>query len=515
MLGLVLLFAAGCGGGGTGDTGGGAGDQTGQASAADAPEEIVIALGADARTLMPMSIVDWTTNAQLRNIFDPLFDRDPETMEIIPALATGYKILDDLTWEITLRDDVKFHNGEPFNGESVRFTFDYILDPANESHYLPRFQAVREVEIVDDHTVRIHTSEPFPGLLDRLVDLFPMPPQYVQEVGLEEAARNPVGTGAYKFVEWERDVHLKLEKNPDYWLGEPEFDRVTFKYIPEFSTRLAALLAGEIHIMKDVPPQAVEQVDNSGKATVRSTESSRINYIALVNLKPGPMQDVRVRQALNHAVNVDQLIETVLQGRATRMCGALSHLNSGYNPQVPCYEYDPDKALALLREAGYEPSDLKFTLDSPSGRYPQDDKVAQAIAAQLGQLGIQVNVVINEWGTHLSKITNRETGEMFLLGWGPALEPQGTIEPLFQHDWTYSGFGDPELEGMIQEAVKIVDPEARQAAYNEIQMKIHELAPWIFLWLQHDLYGVANFIDWQPRPDERLWMFEARRAQGQ
>lgn len=476
------------------------------------PEEIVVALGADARTLLPMTIVDWTTNAQLRNIFDTLFSRDPQTMKIIPALATGYKILDDLTWEITLRQGVRFHNGEPFNAKSVKFTMDYILNPDNQSHYLPQYKLVREVQIVDDYTVRIHTAEPFPSLLDRLVDFMPLPPEYVTQVGVEEASRKPVGTGAYKFVEWERDVQLKLEKNPDYWQGEPEFDRVTFRYIPDFSARLAALLAGEIHIMKDVPPQAVEQVNSSGKATVRVTESSRINYIALVNLKPGPMQDVRVRKALNYAVNVDQLIQTVLQGRATRICGALNPFNSGYNPDVPCYQYDPDKAVALLREAGYEPQQLRFVLDSPSGRYPQDDKVAQAIAAQLGQLGIQVQVVINEWGTHLSKIKNRQTGEMFLLGWGPSLEPQGTIEPLFQRDWTYSGFGDPELEAMIQRAVRIVEPQARKAAFDEIQLKIHDLAPWIFLWQQHDLYGVANFIDWQPRPDERLWMFEAKRS---
>jgi len=288
---------------------------------------------------------------------------------------------------------------------------------------------------------------------------------------------------------------------------------VTFRFIPEFSARLAALMAGEIDIMKDVPPHAVDLVDRSGKATVRSTVSSRINYLALVNLKPGPMQDIRVRQAIAQAINVDELISQVLRGRASKMCGPLSPINVDYSPKVQCLKYDVKHAQNLLQAANIDPAKLTLTLDTPSGRYPLDKDISQAIAAQLGRLGITVNVVVNEWGTHLDKIKNRKTGDMFFLGWGPALDAQNTIEQLFQGSMTYSSYGgNKALEDKIATAATIVDPKKRLEAWAEIQQMVVNEVPWVFLWQQHDLYGVANWIDWSPRADEKVWMYEAKIA---
>jgi peptide/nickel transport system substrate-binding protein len=262
--------------------------------------------------------------------------------------------------------------------------------------------------------------------------------------------------------------------------------------------------------MKDVPPHAVDTVERSGRAKIRSTVSSRINYLALVNLKPGPMQDVRVRRAMNHAVNVDELIAQVLRGNATKMCGPLAPANVDF-AQVECYKHDPARAQALFKEAGVDPKTLALTLDTPSGRYPLDKDVSLAIAAQLQRLGIKTNVVVNEWGTHLDKIKNRNTGDMFFLGWGPALHGQGTIEPLFKAEATYSSYGNNKmLDEKIAKAVTVVDPKARAAAYTELQKLVREEAPWVFLWQQHDLYGVASHVEWSPRPDEKVWMYEAK-----
>jgi peptide/nickel transport system substrate-binding protein len=273
---------------------------------------------------------------------------------------------------------------------------------------------------------------------------------------------------------------------------------------------MAALLSGEIDIMKDVPPHAAAAVERSGRAKVRSTVSSRINYLALVNLKPGPMQDVRARRAMNHALDVDELIKQVLKGQATRMCGPLAPPNVDF-AQVECYQHDPARAQALFKEAGIDPGKLVLTLDTPSGRYPLDKDVSLAIAAQLQRLAIKVNVVVNEWGTHLDKIKNRNTGDMFFLGWGPALWGQGTIEPLFKADQTYASYGNNRvLDDKITRAVTLVDPKARAAAYAELQKLIHDEAPWVFLWQQHDLYGVATHVDWTPRADEKVWMYDAK-----
>jgi peptide/nickel transport system substrate-binding protein len=337
-----------------------------------------------------------------------------------------------------------------------------------------------------------------------------MPPKALKEQGAQALAQKPIGTGPFRFVEWKRDDRLVLERNPDYWQGPADASRVTFRFIPEFSARMAALLSGEIDIMKDVPPHAVEAVDRSGRAKIRSAVSSRINYLALVNLKPGPMQDVRARRAMNHAVDVDELIKQVLKGQATRMCGSLAPPNADF-AQVECYKHDPARAQALFKEAGIDPTKLMLTLDTPSGRYPLDKDVSLAIAAQLQRIGIKVNVVVNEWGTHLDKIKNRNTGDLFFLGWGPALWGQGTIEPLFKADQTYASYGNNKvLDDKIARAVTIVDPKARAAAYAELQKLIHDEAPWVFLWQQHDLYGVANHVEWTPRADEKVWMYDAK-----
>jgi len=477
-------------------------------------KEVVIGLGAEPRTMLAVTIVDWTTNNMLEHIYDRLLDRDPKTFKPRPMLAESWRIVTDTTWEFKLRKGVKFHNGEPFTAHAVKATIDYALDPANKSHFTAAayWGLVKEVQVVDDFAVRFLTKQPWPNLIDSasLTNSLIMPAKALRELGPAKLAEKPIGTGPFRFVEWKRDERLVLERNPDYWQGPADVSRVTFRFIPEFSARMAALLSGEIDIMKDVPPHAVEAVERSGRARLRSTVSSRINYLALVNLKPGPMQDVRVRRAMNHAVDVDELIKQVLKGRATRMCGPMAPANVDYAP-VECYKHDQARALALLKEVGQDPAKLELTLDTPSGRYPLDKDVSLAIAAQFQRLGIKVNVVVNEWGTHLDKIKNRNTGDMFFLGWGPALHGQGTMQPLFLADQTYASYGNNAmLSEKISRASTLLDPKARAEAYAELQRLVHDEVPWVFLWQQHDLYGVAGRVEWSPRADEKVWMYDAK-----
>jgi peptide/nickel transport system substrate-binding protein len=477
-------------------------------------KEIVVGLGAEPRTMLAATIVDWTTNNMLEHIYDRLLDRDAKTSRPRPMLATEWKIVNDTTWEFKLRRNVKFHNGEPFTAASVKATIDYALDPASKSHFAAAayWGLVKEVQVVDDYTVRFVTKQPWPSLIDSasLTNSLIMPAKALKELGPAKLAEKPIGTGPFRFVEWRRDERLVLERNADYWQGAADASRVTFRFIPEFSARMAALLSGEIDVMKDVPPHAVEAIERSGRARLRATVSSRINYLALVNLKPGPLRDVRVRRAMNHAVDVDELIKQVLKGRATRMCGPMAPPNVDYAP-VECYKHDPARAQALFKEAGVDPARLALTLDTPSGRYPLDKDVSLAIAAQLQRLGIKTNVVVNEWGTHLDKIKNRNTGEMFFLGWGPALHGQGTMQPLFLADQTYSSYGNNKaIDDKIARAQTLMDPRARADAYADLQKVVHDEAPWVFLWQQHDLYGVASTVEWTPRADEKVWMYEAK-----
>ena len=221
------------------------------------PTQVTVGVGTEPLTLMAGTVVDNTTSVILENVYDSLFTRDARTERVIPWLATGYKIIDDRTWEFTLRRGVRFQDGEPFDANAVKFTFDYILDPKNKTAYGPRFSQVQSVEVVNAYTVRFHTVAPFPALLTSVSLPGPsmLAPVYTQKVGIDYASSHPIGTGPYKFKEWVPGDRLVLTKNPDYWAGPVQLDTVVFRVIPEFSSRLAALLTGDVDIMKDVPPQ--------------------------------------------------------------------------------------------------------------------------------------------------------------------------------------------------------------------------------------------------------------------
>src|SRR5699024_8771254 len=230
---------------------------------------------------------------------------------------------------------------------------------------------------------------------------------------------------------------------------------------------------------------------------------SRINYLALNTFYEGPLQEQKVRQALNYAIDVDELLDSILNGYGTKMTGPLSELNTAY-VETEDYGYDPDKALELIKEAGYKPEEISLTLETPSGRYPMDSHVAQGIASQLKKIDIDVEVEVNEWGNHLEKLQKREIKDMFILGWGPAFEPQSTVENLFTEEAPYSSFYDKELEEEIIETNELFEPEERFEGYEKIQHELVEQAAWVPLWQQADLYAVRKDLNFEPRVDEKM-----------
>lgn len=471
---------------------------------------VTVAVGSDALSLIPNTIVDATTNWQLQQIFDPLLNLDGTTEQVIPWLGTGWKETGTTTWTITLRKGVRFSDGEPFNAASVLYTMAYMQNPANKSAYAAYFTAVKSVSSPNPYTVVFHLSQSvpyFPYLL--AVNFFVMPPKDIQAHGLKYFASHPVGTGPYEFVSQTLGQNLVLKANPNYWRGRPAIQNAVFDVIPDFSARLAAFLAGKVDIIEELPYTDIPVVQHTGGARVILEPSARFDYIALNNLSPGPMQNVKVRQALNYAVNVPQLISAIMDGHAVRDAGALPRTSSGYDANIKPYPYDPTLAKKLIAQAGYKPQDLNLTFSCSNGRYPMDSEVCQAVAAQLGQIGIHVKVISDAWAVHLTKIIDRKAGNMFYLGWGPALYPQSTLAFLFEGNQTYSGFNDPALTALITKAEAATTAAAQAADWTAVQVKIHQLAPWIFLWQQDDVYGVAPWLAWQPRPDEEINLFSA------
>jgi peptide/nickel transport system substrate-binding protein len=478
------------------------------AGAGGTETRVVIGANADAQSLDPVLTRDATTMRVLRHIYDTLFYRDRD-MKLIPQLAESYQFVNDVTWIIKLRKVIKFHNGETFNAEAVKFTIDFALDPANKALTNPLVNRIERVEIIDDYTVKITTKVPYVTMPENLMELYIAPPKLAKGKGMTYLTQHPVGTGAYRLESWSKDREIVLVRNMLYWQGVPEIDKVVFRVIPEVGPRVAALVVGEVDIIPDVPPHLIQQVKNSGVASVKGVPGARIVFVALDNINKGPMQDVRVRQAMNYGVSVNDIIATIVEGYATATPGGLSSVNKDYDPSLKPYPYDPEKAKKLLKEAGFS-GGLNLTLHSCEGRYLKDKEFAQAIAAQLAKIGVNVKVAFHEWGNYLQMLKSYKAGDMHVFGRKDVELEGGTMYAWFKSKASWVTFSDPEIDRLLDKAVAVVDPKSRQAGFYQLQRKIQEAAPWIFLWQQHDLYGVSNRLDWTPRADEQYYLFDAK-----
>ena len=378
------------------------------ARAADYPiEKVVIGLPSDPSQLDPQitsAPSSWRTQG---NIFDPLF-RWNQNMEIIPHLALSIKKLDPLTWEIKLRRGVRFHNGEPFNAEAVKFSIARPFDKTTgikRMHLSRYWSTVKSVEIVDSHTVRFITDKPDPIMPRRFTGgLGPMvPPNYIKKHGHKILQKRPVGTGAYKFVRWDKDEQVVLEANEDYWGKRPKVKRAIIRTIPEVTTRLADFRLGRVDIAMDIPMEEVDGIEKDPHLRIDSGLDTITHMQLLFNtLKPGPLANKKVRQAIHHAVDMDSIIKHILYGYGRRTPTVIVPDAFGYDPSIKLYPYDPKKARKLLAEAGY-PNGFEVNFDFPTGHYNKGDEVAQAIMGQLAEVGIRLKMLRYEWGSFVKR----------------------------------------------------------------------------------------------------------------
>jgi peptide/nickel transport system substrate-binding protein len=271
----------------------------------------VVMQASDATSVDPVMRRETVTYIVTMNIFDSLLLRKGDT-KLAPGLATSWKSIDPVTWEFKLRKNVKFHNGEPFNAAAVKFTLDKIFDPNTKSARRSGYAWVKKVDVIDDYTVHVTTTVPYPLTLASMAELQIVPPKYYQEVGDQGFLKAPVGTGPYKFVSWVKDSALELVANDNYWRGKPAIKRVVFKPVPDEMTRVAAMLAGDADIITGAAPAMVTKLDKSPQADVTVVTGSRAIFIGFDTNQDTPLKDKRVRQAINYAVDVDTIVKTIL-----------------------------------------------------------------------------------------------------------------------------------------------------------------------------------------------------------
>ncbi|MCB0046562.1 MAG: hypothetical protein KDD92_14150 [Caldilineaceae bacterium] len=490
---IMLVATAGCasvapaGNSTTGDT-------------AEASRSITVVQGPEPVSLDPSVDINKTSINVQHTMMDPLVYHTPEN-ETIPWLATGWEPVEPTRWRISLRDDVLFHNGEPFNADSVIYSINTYNNSAGEGSVF--FQYVEAMEKVDDYTVDIITAEPNPIVPETLAFLYALPPEYHAEVGSDGFSQAPVGTGPFTFSEWDQGVKIVVNANQEYWNGAPAIDQVVFKPAPEASTRVAMLETGDADIIANVPPELTARVDGAEGSSVAEVPSLRMVFVEFNPFEP-PFDDVRVRQAFNYAVDKDALIDIILDGHATRMKGVIIPGWLGYDADaLTDYAYNPDKARELLAEAGYADG-LEVDFWFPIGRYLKDKEVAEAIAGQLQDVGVTLNMNGSDIGTLVERIHTQELSGMHFFSMAPLIMDPDYLfrthfysEGLNQYGWTERTDAD------IEQAISTVDRSEREQIYRDLDAYLtNEQVPWIYLYLQNLIYGVNDNLDWQPRPDE-------------
>lgn len=400
------------------------------------------------------------------NMFDMLVERDYDG-KLVPGLAESWKV-EGLTIEFKLRRGIKFHNGEDFNADSVKFSFEHLKSEELKSPTASNVAAVAEVKVVDPYTAQVVLSKIDARIFDVLANNVSMlPPRYYQEVGLQGFIAKPVGTGPFKFVEWVKDDRLVMEANPSYWessyKGRPLVQTLVFRPIPTAATRVAELRSGAVDLIMDVPPDQVQPLKQAGFNVVESkTPAHQYIFFNTRSEAGAPLKDIRVRQALNYAVDVQTLIETVLQGYGRRLVGGLSDIVLGYNPEVKPFPYDPARAKQLLAEAGY-PGGLEFVLDLTDAVKPD---LAQAVAAQLGQVGVRVKLNVMPSAIYNDRWVKRQLSPLYFNTWNTFTDP-ALLDLLAGCKGFLSNFCSEEAQPFLDQGGSTLDQDKRDAAYKK------------------------------------------------
>jgi peptide/nickel transport system substrate-binding protein len=475
---------------------------------AEVPDEIVVLFdGSDPGTLDPI----YDTTATSTNIYDNLFDtliHRANDGSVEPGIAESWENPSDTVWEFKIREGVQFHNGETLDATDVAFTLGLIIDPETESRWGPHLADLESVELVDETTVRVTTKQPYAPLLARMTAVWILPDEYYQEVGGEEFGVNPVGSGAYEFVEWVRDDHLTMVANEDYWRGAPSIGTAIWRLVADPLTRVAALRAGEADIIFHTPVSEVEGLNSDPNIRVESVPSARVMFAGFDTFEP-PFDDVRVRQALNYAVDKEAIIENILGGWAFQTASVGGVASFGYDESIEPYPYDPEMALELLADAGY-PNGFEADWHGTRGRYASDVEIQEAIAGYLEAVGVIVNLNLTDVGTFFDGWVNDQYTAFWFFGLGdPLLDLEYVINGTVYtggRGWYYNS---PETDELIAASKAEFDPEARAAIFSELLNILHEEAPWIFLWNEVSHWGVDAQLQWQPNADEDVWLFDA------
>ncbi len=471
--------------------------------------ELRYAMSGEPNSLFIPQTADKNADIAASQLYDPLVFQNDKG-EIEPALAESWTISDDgSTWTFNLRKDVTFHNGDPFTADDVIATWEY--GSGKDSNWPDRYTIATKVEKVDDYTVKVTTDGPKPLLLITMHDFWSIiPKKYIDQVGVDGFLQKPVGTGPFMFKEWVKGDHITYEANPSYWReGLPRVQTLTYRFVPESATRVAAIQADEVDVVTRLSSEEARSLLGVPGVRVVKYPVSRIYYIAFNNLTTGkgtPIEDAKVRQAMNYAVDVDGIIKALFAGFGKRAAGYVATSELGYGI-VPPFPYDPEKAKALLKEAGQEKFEVNMAC--PSGAYSSFEEVCQAVASNLGDVGIKVNLEMMESGHYWDLEAKKELPPLFGDSWADESgEAYNRLAgALGGNDAAYSAWSDPEIDKLLAEIAKTMTAEERKPLYEKLQVYMQENPPFIYLYEPVTFEAVRDRVqDYNPRASEMIYL---------
>lgn len=455
---------------------------------AAAAQTLIVARGNDANSLDPAESTSFEAIKMADWAFDGLVRFDGNSHDIVPALAESWEISEDgLTWTFKLREDVKFHDGTPMNAEAVEFSLERQRDTEHPFYckdclrWSAKFDSIEKTTAIDEYTVEIKLKEPSPALLVNLAFYigYIVSPTAVKE-DPEGFRSNPVGTGPFKFVRWERDNFTEYTANEDYYLGAPKVDRLIVRVIPNNDVRFLALKKGEVQLIYGVPFPQFDEVDSDPNLKLLTSSTLGISMMAM-NTEKAPFDNPKVREAVELAINKDRMFNTVFFGRGEIANQVIPSNWWGHSDKVEDVEYDVEKAKELMAEAGYEDG-FKTTLISwtnPRPYLPAPRDAVSLIKSDLAQIGIDVDVQTMNWSTFREMRGKGDYG-MSMGGWiSGTLDPDGIIYALFhsryireQDALNWARYKDEEVDSLLDEARGIYDQDERAALYEKAAEKI-------------------------------------------
>jgi peptide/nickel transport system substrate-binding protein len=478
-------------------------------------DKLVLALERDQNNMDPFLHFQRVGILMNINMYDSLLHKTP-TLQYEPSQATEWREIDDTTWEFKLRKGVKFHSGDLFSAEDVKFTFERVLNPETKSPQIGNVRAVKAVKVIDEHTVHLMTDKPFPLLLERMV-FFPMLPKtYFETVGAQTFAEQaPSGTGPYKFVEWKRDQYLRLERFEGHWRGPAPIKTFIIRVIPETATQVAELKTGGVDIVRSLPPDLMPDLKANPNTYVSTAPILRTHYVSL-DMRHPPFDKKEARQAANFAIDRQAIIEKLMGGLGKSVPTVINPMAFGYDPTTEPYGYDPKKAKDLLKQAGY-PNGVDITLHTGFGT-TWGRQMGEALAEMLTEVGLRTNLKIWDPGPAWDKFFQGEgkATNGFYGSWGyySTFDADAILHPLYHTEpggWVGKWYTRvPGLDQLIDEARSTVDREKRLATYAKIQHLVKEEAPSIFLYHQHDMLGISKRVVYEARGDEWVWVYDAK-----